>query len=262
MKKIIALLLSLVLCFTCMLALASCGECEHLDENGDGKCDNCDEAYEAPDKGLKATLAAYANSQPTKVVTTSKQAFWEFDDEGEKFVAYDLDSETVLVTGKVNGLTATVETTTREILRAIGETDDILGAITTTVATDEYLEGYGRRVNAADGNDWQAGGLNFAPRLGSIAIGITADNVKNATYTEAAYNNVYTFTVAKADVEAVFGEEITTDTDVTVTIVNDGAVVTSITMTYGVNAVDNYPERTVTISATYDYSVQKVSLVK
>ena len=39
MKKILALLLS----FTLAFSFVSCGECEHVDEDGDGFCDKCDE---------------------------------------------------------------------------------------------------------------------------------------------------------------------------------------------------------------------------
>jgi len=41
-KKILVLLLSLTLVFT----LFACGECEHVDENGDGVCELCEEEFE------------------------------------------------------------------------------------------------------------------------------------------------------------------------------------------------------------------------
>lgn len=262
MKKIVALLLALVLSFACVFALASCGECEaHVDTDDDHKCDECGADYIAPVDGVTKTLECYANSLPSKVVSTSKQEFYEIGEDGEKFVAYDLDSETVLVTGKVNGLNATVETTTREILRAVGEVEDILGAITTTVATDEYLEGSGRRTN---GTSWNSRGQDFAPTLGSIGINITKENALNATYTESPYNNVLSFTISKDAIKEVFGAkiDITTDTNLSVTITNDGAVVTGLTIQYGIKASGNYPERIVKIAVTYDYNVQKVTLVK
>ena len=44
MKKILLLILALTLVF----ALVSCGECDrHIDENGDGICDECDEKLAA-----------------------------------------------------------------------------------------------------------------------------------------------------------------------------------------------------------------------
>ena len=43
MKKILLLILALTL----VLALVSCGECDgHIDENGDGLCDECNEKIE------------------------------------------------------------------------------------------------------------------------------------------------------------------------------------------------------------------------
>ena len=42
MKKIILFLLSLLICF----AFVSCGECEHIDENNDGICDECKWDYD------------------------------------------------------------------------------------------------------------------------------------------------------------------------------------------------------------------------
>ena len=42
MKKLILIFLSLIVC----LSLASCGECEHIDENNDGICDECEWNYD------------------------------------------------------------------------------------------------------------------------------------------------------------------------------------------------------------------------
>lgn len=45
MKKILSIILMLSLAVTCAFAFASCGECQHLDDNGDGKCDECEQDY-------------------------------------------------------------------------------------------------------------------------------------------------------------------------------------------------------------------------
>ena len=264
MKKIIALLLSLVLTFGCVMVLAACGECdEHVDANGDRKCDECGEDYVAPVNGVAQTLAYYANSQPTKVVTSSNQSFYELDYDGQKYVVYELNGTTTLVTGTVNGLIATVEKSTRQRLRTVSDEAEIKNVIETFKNSDEFLQGYGRRSNAI--NDpyatWDSAGYNFAPSMGSIAINISNEVVKDATYTEAPYNNVFKFTISKADAESVFGSSITADTDITVTIVNDGAVVTSITIEYGIAATGNFPERTVKITTEYGYVGQKVDLI-
>ena len=261
MKKILALILSLALSFTCVFALVGCGECEHADENGDKICDKCSATYVPDIAGYAKTVECYKNSLPTKVVTTSVQNFYDYDDEGEKVVVYDLESETVLVTGKSAGLDATVETTTREVLRDIVSSEDVLGPIQTVTSVREYLQGFGQRSN---GDEWVEG-VNFAPRLGSIGIDITPENIWDATYTEEAYNNVFSFTVKKDDVAAVFGntiKDIATDSDIKVTITNDGAVVTGISLSYSIKAYDNFPERSVEINVTYGYDVEVINIAQ
>ena len=261
MKKILALILSLALSLTCILALASC-DCEHVDENGDKVCDKCSEPYAAEVDGLEETMACYENSMPTKVVTNSVQSFYEFVD-GEKIVAYELLSETTLVTGKVEGLDATVETTTRDILRAITNDKEKLPVIQQTdPVVVEYLEGYGRRT---DGGAWDEELPNHAPTLGSIAINITKMNIKNASYTQNGGLNELKFAISKDDVAEIFGNavgKIETDTDISVTIINDGAVVTGVKISYGIEAYDNFPERLVELEVAYDYSVQVVNISK
>ncbi len=264
MKKIIALLLSLVLTFGCVMALASCGECdEHVDADGDRKCDECDEDYIAPVNGVAQTLACYANSQPTKIVTTSNQSFYEIDYDGSKFVAYELNGKTELVTGTVNGLIATVEKSTQQRIRNISDVAEIKPVIETFENSDEFLQGYGRRSDAIlnPEAEWDSTGYNFAPSMGAIAINITNANVNGATYTEAPYNNVFAFTIAKDKAEEVLGQSVTTDTDISIIIVNDGAVVTSITIEYGIMASGNFPERKITITTEYGYVGQKVDLI-
>ena len=260
MKKILALILSLALSFTCVFALVGCGECEHADENGDNICDKCSDPYVAEIAGYAKTIECYKNSLPTKVVTKSLQNFYDYDDEGEKVVVYDLESETVLITGKSAGLDATVETSTREVLRDVTSSEDVIGPIQIVESTMEYLQGYGRRSN---GDEWVEG-TNFAPRLGSIGIDITPENIFNPTYTEGAVNE-FSFTVKKADIAAVFGnvvKDIAADSDVKVTITNDGAVVTGISISYSMKAFDNFPERTVEINVTYGYAVEVINIIK
>lgn len=261
MKKILALILSLALSFTCVFALVGCGECQHADENGDKKCDLCGNPYAGEIKGLAATLDCYNNSLPSKIVTESIQNFYDYDSDGVKVVVYDLKSETVLVTGKSAGLNATVETTTREVLRGIVSDEKVPSTKQIVTTTLEYLQGFGRRSN---GGEWVQG-TNFAPRLGSIGIDISNTNIYDATYTEADFNNVLTFTVKKADVAAVFGntiKDLTTDSDIKVSITNDGAVVTGMTLSYTIQAYDNFPERTVELKVTYGYNVEVVNIAQ
>ena len=242
MKKIIALMLALVCCF----ALFACGE------------------EEVVTNGVLDTITYYGNSQPTRVETVTCQTI--LDDDGVSAVE-ELNGNYVLVTGKINGKIATVKTYTQDVLRSIedGSTDKVLPPKTTVSGSEEYLEDYGYRVN---GGAWNPDGYNFSPALGAIAIGITEANVGSYTYTEEKYNNTLTFTVANAKIGEVFGVDedgvpmIIADSDVDVVITNNGAVVTSITLSYYVEADGDYPAREVTVSVSYTYAVEEVTLTK
>ena len=261
MKKIICLLLSLTLTVLSLAVLSGCGSCEaHVDADKDNLCDECGEEYIAPVDGVADTVAYYANSQPLKVETVAKHDYYEFDDEGNEFIVYTLNYNSVLKTGKVNGLIATVEREFRDIIDSIKSEDadgKIRPVIKNITSTEEFLQGSGRRSN---GGEW-VNGYNFAPSKGAIAINLDKANLQNVTYVEAPYNNVLTFTVPADKVEAVFGTKLTSDSAVNVSITNDGAVVTGIKVSYGIKAVGNYPKCLVVEEVKYDYSVQRVDLV-
>jgi hypothetical protein len=67
--------------------------------------------------------------------------------------------------------------------------------------------------------------------------------------------------VAKADTAKIFGEELAVDADVYVEIVNDGAVVTSISLEYTLAADEsqNLQETAVTIKVDYTYDLESIS---
>lgn len=242
MKKIIALLLALA----CSFALFACGE------------------EEVVTNGVLDTISYYENSQPTRVETVTSQII--LDDDGESTVEV-LNGNYLLVTGKINGKIATVKTYTQDILRSIeeGSGNEVLPPKTTVSGSEEYLEDYGYRM---DGGNWDPNGYNFSPAMGAIKIGITEANVGAYTYDEAKYNNTLTFTVANDKIGEVFGLDdegepvIYADSDVSVVITNNGSVVTSITLSYSVDADGDYPARNVTVSVTYGYAVEEVTLTK
>ena len=206
MKKIIAIVLVLVCCFS----IAACSD---------------DDAV----NGVTATVSCYENSQPTKVEATSVQII--IDDDGNE--VQRLEGSYLLVAGKTGGKVAAQKTVVQQELDTItgGAGVIITGPITETKTIEEYLEGMGRRTN---GGNWRSKGLNFAPSMGSIAINITDANVTNPVYTEAENNNKLTFTVANDKIAEVFGADkegvpaITADSDVTVEITNNGDVITGI----------------------------------
>ena len=251
----------------CGFSLAVCDN--HVDEDGDGVCDTEGCETKVSD-GLLATLAAYANSLPTRIHTTSKWDFYE-----GKEAAYTLNGDYEIVTGKVNGLNATVEKVNYERLNKITDVETVQSVIEFVTTTDEYLQGYGRRQNAAQGNDWVSNGRNFAPRLGSIAINLEDVDLIDAKYVEGEFKNVFSFYINVDKIKTVFGSniDITTnykpskgeypkDSRVKVTITNDGAVVTGIKVEINIKAYDNDPAQKIVITTEYSYDVQVVNLIK
>ena len=243
MKKIIAMILALL----CVFAVVSCGDDEEIVEK-------------TPEEiAIEATLACYAASAPTKVVTKSVRDFGAD--------AYKLNADYVLVTGRIDGKIATVRTYSEDRLLSVedGSGSVILNPIQTFPGSDEYLEGKGRRV---DGGAWIEDGLNFAPTAGSLTINITKDNVTDITYSEAKFNNVLSFTIAYDKVDEVFGTDadensyFDNDSDVKVTITNDGAVITRVVIEYSIEEDDEYPAQSVVIDTTYSYDLEAVTLVK
>ena len=235
-KKIIALTLLLA---CCTLALFSCGT----------------------PAGIEETTECYSNSLPTKIVTNTVQQV--LDNDGE--VATVLKGSYVTVTGKIGGLNAAVRTYEQDILNTVnsGAGNIVTGPISQEKGVEEFLEGYGRRTN---GGEWRPKGLNFAPAMGSIAIKFTENDVTNVEYVEQKYNNKLTFTVPINKIEKVFGydfdgnELIESDTPVKVEITNNGAVVTSVVISYSVEASVDFPARDIIISTTYSYDVEKIEI--
>ena len=243
MKKIIAMILALL----CVFSIVSCK-------------DDTEEVEKTPEElAIEATLDCYAASAPTKIVTKSVRDF------GAN--AYKLNGEYILVTGRIDGKIATVRTYSQEQLLPVedGAGSVIVDPIQTFTGSEEYLEGKGRRTN---GGTWIADGLNFAPTAGSLSINITAENVTGITYTEAKFNNVLSFTVAYDKVDEVFGTDadensyFDNDSDVKVTIINDGAVITRVTIEYTIDEDDEYPAQSVIIDTVYTYELEAVTLVK
>ena len=188
-----------------------------------------------------ATISSmYAVSTPTKIATTSKTTMGNVE----------LDGTYTLVTGKVNGKVATVSLFEYEEIASIdeGSGEVITGAIKTVKGSKGVRE---------NGGSW-TDGYNFAPVAGDIAINLDMDNLTDVLFE----NNVLTFSVAADKTAAVFGENNAIDADVSVTITNDGAVITGITMQYTLEASGDYPEAVIVITTSYEYDIQEVTLTK
>lgn len=247
MKKIIALILSIV----CVFTLVACGDepcTEHVDANTDGKCDVCEATVDIPEEettvGPKEVAEMYAESLPTKVVTTTKQVI------GENIV---LNGKETLVTGKVNGKLTTVYEYERDELNEVPDSDIVPPLIKTVSGSKVYHDG---KVSI-DGGSWVKG-YNFAPLKGDIAINLDEANLTNVSYDKET--STLSFTVAADKVALVFGENVVIESDVTVSIVNDGAVVTGISLSYVIAGTKEYPEKTVTIDTVYTYDLEEITL--
>ena len=228
MKKIIAM--ALVLVFA-LAAVVSCG--------GSGSDDT-------GSSDIEKIAAYYAASTPTKSVTTTT---YEFSNR-------KLTDTSTLVIGKIDGeYDATVLTETTQRIRDVdsGSGDLVQGVIETNTKVTEYLEGSGVRVN---GGAWNASGANFAPTADSIKMNVTKDNVKDLKLN----GKTYTFTVTKANTEAVLGYAV--DAPVYVTLVHDGASVVGVTISYTLpaDAATGAIETDVTIKIVYTYDIERVSI--
>ena len=225
MKKIIALLLAL----TCVFALFSCGE-------------------EEPDieSQVNSVIKMYEASAPTKISTVTVT----------KIGNITLNGTYTLVTGKIDGMIATVQQNTYEKLADIesGSTSTITSVIETVKESKEFVQDKGVRINGGTWND----GFNFAPVAGDIALGFTYKQLINPEYKDG----VLTCKIAAGNTGVIFGEDNAIDSDVVITIVNDGASITGVTLSYTIPEDDEYPAQEVTITTTYTYDLEEVTLVK
>ena len=230
MKKIIVLILAVALCVT---ALTSCQYLDML----------------KGDSTLEDVATMYNMSAPTKVVATTEQ----------NFGSYELNCSYEIVTGYVDNSRASVYTVTTEELRTVeegGKTEEVKDMIKTTTKKTEAIEGFGSRTN---GGDWNPEGDVWTIGRGRMAINLEESALTNVVYE----NNTLTFVVPVANVATVFGESYAANiaSDVEVTIVNDGAVVTSVNLHYylaGDGA--NLPETEMTVKLVYTYDLERITI--
>ena len=248
--------------------------CEgHVDENLDTKCDLCAAYYvdeKNPISGVFATIEYYKNSAPTKVHTTSETKLISYNGRNPA-VVNTLYGEWILKTGVIDGKKATVQTYWRDVVADLDSgSDTVVGSeIERIEGSEEYLEGMGRRTDGKKANSRWKTGYNFAPSAGSIAIDLS--NLENFTvksYTKEKNNNTLTLVVSVDAVAEVFGvnadgdPNLLADSDVEVVITNNGATVTSISVSYIVEGKKDYPEQEIYMKTTYGYAEEKVELVK
>ena len=230
MKKIIVLMLTVALC------VAALTSCQYLDMfKGDSTLDD--------------VAAMYNMSAPTKVLATTEQ----------NFGSYELNCSYEIVTGYVDNSRASVYTVTTEELRTVeegGKTEEVKDMIKTTTKKTEAIEGFGSRTN---GGDWNPEGDVWTIGRGRMAINLEESALTNVVYE----NNTLTFVVPVANVATVFGESYAANiaSDVEVTIVNDGAVVTSVDLHYYLTGDGaNLPETEMTVKVVYTYDLERITI--
>lgn len=230
MKKIIALILSLA----CVFALVSCeGDTPETPDTG------------AETIGISDIVNMYAASLPTKILTTTKQ---EISDNN-----IVLNGTECLVMGKLDGKVTTVYTYERDELNAISDSDIIEPLIKTVSGSKVYHD---KKVSI-DGGSWKSG-VNFAPTMGDIAINLDETLLIDVVYDDAT--STLSFRVAADNTALIFGEDGALESDVDVTITNDGAVITGITLDYVIAATKDYPETKVSIKTVYTYDLEEITL--
>ena len=134
MKKIIILALVMALCAACFVA------CIPSKDNNSSNNNNNNNASTP----LEQVAKMYSQSEPTKIVATTKQTI----------ASVELNCEYEIVNGTVDNLPASVYSTYTEELESIengGGTDVIKPLIKTTIRKTEAIQGIGSRIN---GGEW------------------------------------------------------------------------------------------------------------
>lgn len=248
----------------------TCGEsytCPgHVDADEDGRCDECaafgSALNEVNPKTVAAFIRAYSNSLPTKIVTGTTRTV------GGANSYYVLESSSTLTTGNIAGKIAAIYEESYQELRDVesGSGDEIVKVFKTTTLKKEFIQGRGVRTTT-DGvaGNWNPRETNFSPTKGSIALNIKEDNITVKGFTVEGNTHVMEFTVAKNDVQAVFGmngaiPNVDATTDVKVVLTSNGATITSVVISYTVIATKDVPVQNVVITANYDYSIQNITI--
>ena len=236
MKKIIILALIMALCTACF---ASCIPSGNNNSNSGGSSDP-----------LAEVAKMYSQSAPTKIVASTKQTI----------ASVELDCTYELINGTVDSFPASVYTVYTEEIESIengGGTDVIKPLIKSTTRKTEAIQGIGSRV---DGGDWDPEGIVYTINRGGMAINLDKESVTNVKYED----KVLTFTIPVVNAGTVLGQAYVADigSDVQVTIVTDGAVVTSIELHYSLkaNAEVNLVQSEMVVKVDYTYDIEKITI--
>lgn len=247
MKKIIMLILVVALCAA---TFASC----NLFKGDDTPTTNepvTNEPVTNEPTDLEKVAEMYKNSAPTKVTASTKQTISS---------SLVLECSYELVNGKVGDAAASVYTEKKQELETVetgGGTEVIKPLVKETTRVTEAIDGVGSRLN---GGTWNTQGTVSTIAPGGMSIKLNADNLKNVKYE----NNTLTFTVPKDKVASVFGKSYATNivSDVKVTIVDNGAEITSIELSYNLAGDEdaNLPASKMVVKVEYTYDLEVITI--
>ena len=205
---------------------------------------------EVKDGPMQQVARMYSVSQPTKVVAKTTQ----------NVGGLTLNSNYSITTGYVDNAAASVFVSYVEEIRSIeegGQNEEVKDIIKSYNRVTEAIEGKGSRTN---GGEWDAEGKVWNIGRGRMALNLVESAVTNIKYE----NHVLTFVIPKANIATVLGAEYANDisSDVKVTIVDDGAVVTSVELVYNLsgNADINLVESTMYVRVDYTYDIEKITI--
>ncbi len=236
MKRIIALVLAATLC---LFALISCG--------GNTETD---------DTTLADVTAMYRNSAPTQTTAVTVQ----------KFADTTFKSTKILSVGTVTDGTGTYDAAifdnTEEEMRSVtegGASEEILDKIKVAREITLFVDGKGTKkidpeTMKAVGR-WDPEADMEIPERGAIAVFLDPKVITEYTYE----NGVLSFVVSAANTLPILGTAI--PADVSVTITNEGAVITGITLVYETAADDEngIAAGSVEIKVTYSYDIVPIT---
>lgn len=239
MKKILILALVFALSMVCCV---SCIPSKNEDTN------NQNNQTEA--SPLEKVTKMYADSKPTKIVATTSQTIG----------SVVLECSYELVNGLVDNTPASVYIVNTQELETVengGASDVIKPLIKSVTRKTEAIQGVGSRVN---GGEWDPSGEVYPITQGDMAINLDKNSVTNVEFKD----NVLTFTIPQANAGTVLGSKYATDiaSNVQVTIVTDGSVVTSIELNYSLkgNAEVNLIESEMVVKVDYSYDLEKITI--
>ena len=161
--------------------------------------------------------------------------------------------------GKIDGKAAATYDYNYERLISVeesGSLDYVTKPEVVETVYKEYLEGYGVRV---DGGAWDASAKSFAPAGSPFSLTVNADLIAESSYDEAT--KTLTCKVAKDKTSEVLGQAEDLPVDITLTIVDDGASINAVFITYTIPAAGKDTDAIeVTIKTFYTYRLEIINI--